>query len=38
MSWFHIVDVIELAVKHDFGLHKVAGFWWPLPYECRLPY
>ena len=27
----HVVDVIELAIEHVFGLHKVAGSW------CRLP-
>jgi len=26
-----VVDVIEIAVKQVFGLHKVAGSSWPLP-------
>jgi len=26
------VDVIELAIEHVFGLHKVASSWCPLPY------
>ena len=27
------MDVIELAIEHVFGLHKVAGSWCPLPYR-----
>jgi len=26
------MKVIELVVGQVFGLHKVAGSWWPLPY------
>jgi hypothetical protein len=31
MKNLHVVDVIELAIEHDFCLHKVAASWWPLP-------
>ena len=30
------MDVIELAIEHVFGLHKVAGSWCPLPYNGAL--
>jgi hypothetical protein len=29
----NVVDVIEATVEQVFGLHKVAGLSWPLPYR-----
>ena len=32
---FYVVEVIELVVGQVFGLHKVAGLSWPLPYSSH---